>query len=1017
MKYILLIITLLIGHLSSVAQPPSSLQVTLYNESNGISNGRVTAMLQGKNGYLWFGTTNGLLCYDSYSFRQYNNAAIFNAITRLAEDNNHNIWMSFLGGGFASFNPATGVFKNYTVQHERDSSLATAEIAMLFFDRQGQLWISVIQKGLIKADLEKNVFTIYDIVPEQDTFYTPAFRKAYNNVYNVHEDELGLLWLATHNGLYQFNPKTEQMSAVREKPLQKTGQRLDCFGSIIADKDSFWLSAWAGGISSYNKKNNEWHTYLPSKGKKQGVFSDVVLYLTVKNEQELWFIEPSKGLGIFNKTTKTFYFFSDDKKHENLLSTEWGNTILDKEGNIWATNKDGLVKMQEPNYTFLFTPVKAKSVIDGKFYVEDMWEDEHLQLIATSFADGLHVLNKQTGKTTILPIEALPNEENNMVSRHILKDKRGTIWLATRDFIYQYDALKNKLIKINQPPAYSVEKPSHSFSHIAEDNEGNIWLTTRRNGVFVYNPTTKNYTHYHNKADATHFINATYLASVAMDVQGRMWLAGNYGFLGYADPITKRITAINSSEKLPSTHATSLLADSKGDIWVGTYSGLCYFDCHVSTPSVKKLFQARDGLRSNLITNIQEDKAGYIWCVSSAAVCRIHPLDNSVVGYDARDGLNKGLDIGIVEAPNNILRLFTVGGYYSVNYKDLTCKETTSPLKITRMTVNDKDFYYEDILKKEGKITLNPSQNALLFEFAAIDFSRSDKQQYSYQLEGFDKEWIDAENRRFANYTNIPGGNYTFKIRVYTEGGAIDENSIRIPLFIQTPFYKTSLFYLLIAALASGSVYWLYRNRINHHKEVHELQSKTQLLEKEKALVMFEGLKQQLNPHFLFNSLTSLSGLIQTDQKMAGNFLDQMSKIYRYILKNREHTTVSVFEEIKFVTNYVQLQKTRFKQGLEVNITVQEESHYRKIAPVTLQNLVENALKHNIVDTESPLVIDIFCEADYLIVQNNLQKKTFVETSNHQGLSNMQSLYKYLTAKPIIIEEKDNKFIVKIPLL
>jgi LytS/YehU family sensor histidine kinase len=221
----------------------------------------------------------------------------------------------------------------------------------------------------------------------------------------------------------------------------------------------------------------------------------------------------------------------------------------------------------------------------------------------------------------------------------------------------------------------------------------------------------------------------------------------------------------------------------------------------------------------------------------------------------------------------------------------------------------------------------------------------------------------------------------------------------------------------LIAALASGFLYWLYRNRINHHTEVHDLQSKTQLLEKEKAMVMFEGLKQQLNPHFLFNSLTSLSGLIQTDQKMAGNFLDQMSKIYRYILKNREHTTVSLFEEIKFVTNYVQLQKTRFKQGLEVNITVDEEDYYRKIAPVTLQNLVENALKHNIVDTESALVIDIFCEAGYLIVQNNLQKKTFVETSNHQGLSNMASLYKYLTAKPIIIEETENKFIVKIPLL
>jgi ligand-binding sensor domain-containing protein len=1032
MRYILFFLLLFLEQTRGVAQSPAAFNVTLFNESNGISNGRVTTMLQGKNGYLWIGTTNGLLCYDSYSFRQYNNPAILNAITRLVEDSHHIIWMSFQGGGFASFNPATGVFKNYMVQNPKDTSLVTAEIEMLFFDKKGQLWIGVNQKGWIKADLDKNVFTIYDIVPEQDTFYTPAFRRFYNNVLDAYEDESGLLWLATQNGLYQFNPKTELMAAVRAKPLQKDAKRFDCFGRIIADKDSFWLSAWGGGISSYNKKTNEWHTYLPSTGQKQGFVSDIILYIANINERELLVINPDKGLGVFNKRTKTFYFFSTDKKYSNLQGAEWGYTIIDKEGNIWAKNSDGLVKIQEPNYKFSFTPVKAKSSIGSKFYIEDMLEEGHQQLILTNFADGVHIWDKKTNKKTILPIGELPNEEKGMIGRHLLKDKSGTIWVITRDIIYQYDNRQNKLIKINQPPTYTVDKPSNSFSHAAEDNEGNIWFTTRRNGVFVYNIKTKNYTHYSNTADTDHFINATYLASAAMDVKGRMWLAGNYGFLGYTDPITKKITQINSGDgkivNLPSTHATSLLADSKGDIWVGTYYGLCYIDCHAAAPSVKKVFRARDGLRSDLIANIQEDNEGYIWCVTSAAICRINPLDNRIIGYDARDGLTKGIDGGIAKTPSDTLRIFTINGYYNVNTHDLTCKTTMPPLMITRMTVNDKEFYYKEILSKEGKITLKASENVFSFDFAAIDFSRSDKQLYSYQLEGFDKEWIDAENRRFVTYTNIPGGNYTFKIRIYTdgtsrtpsawwEGGAIDDNSIQIPLFIETPFYKTSLFYLLITVLASGLVYWLYRNRINHHTEIHDLQSKTQLLEKEKALVMFEGLKQQLNPHFLFNSLTSLSGLIQTDQKMAGNFLEQMSKIYRYILKNREHTTVSVYEEIKFVNNYVQLQKTRFKQGLEVNITVHEDSYYRKIAPVTLQNLVENALKHNIMDTESPLVINIFCDEDYLIVQNNLQKKTFVETSNHQGLSNMQSLYKYLTAKPIIIEEKDNKFIVKIPLL
>jgi LytS/YehU family sensor histidine kinase len=150
---------------------------------------------------------------------------------------------------------------------------------------------------------------------------------------------------------------------------------------------------------------------------------------------------------------------------------------------------------------------------------------------------------------------------------------------------------------------------------------------------------------------------------------------------------------------------------------------------------------------------------------------------------------------------------------------------------------------------------------------------------------------------------------------------------------------------------------------------------------------------------------------------MAGNFLDQMGKIYRYILQSRDNETVSLTEELKFVSNYINLQKTRFCEGLIVNINIDEEYYDRKIAPVTLQNLVENAIKHNIIDSDSPLVINLYCKDEYLIIENNLQRKTFVETSNKQGLAQLKTLYTYLTTELIIISETNNKFVIKIPLL
>ncbi len=182
-------------------------------------------------------------------------------------------------------------------------------------------------------------------------------------------------------------------------------------------------------------------------------------------------------------------------------------------------------------------------------------------------------------------------------------------------------------------------------------------------------------------------------------------------------------------------------------------------------------------------------------------------------------------------------------------------------------------------------------------------------------------------------------------------------------------------------------------------------------------MVMYESLKQQLNPHFLFNSLTSLSGLIETDQKMACAFLDQMSGIYRYILKNSTHETVFLKDEVAFVQLYITLQRTRFGNGLQVNIEVPEEYLGYRIAPVTLQNLMENAIKHNIIDKGSPLVIDVFIEDEYLIVKNNLQKKTVVETSNKTGLAQFVSLYRYLSDNPVAIEEDAHFFRVKVPLV
>lgn len=191
----------------------------------------------------------------------------------------------------------------------------------------------------------------------------------------------------------------------------------------------------------------------------------------------------------------------------------------------------------------------------------------------------------------------------------------------------------------------------------------------------------------------------------------------------------------------------------------------------------------------------------------------------------------------------------------------------------------------------------------------------------------------------------------------------------------------------------------------------------TERLEKEKTQVQFDNLKNQLNPHFLFNALTALNSLIFEDQNLASQFLQHLSKVYRYVLQNKGKNFVSVQTELDFIQNYVFLVRTRFASMLTITFSIAADSKDKAIVPVTLQILIENALKHNVADKDRPLSIRIETNDDYLVVSNNLQVRKLVETSNKQGLENLKGLYAFFTDKPVLIVSTDSEFSVSVPLV
>jgi sensor histidine kinase YesM len=187
-------------------------------------------------------------------------------------------------------------------------------------------------------------------------------------------------------------------------------------------------------------------------------------------------------------------------------------------------------------------------------------------------------------------------------------------------------------------------------------------------------------------------------------------------------------------------------------------------------------------------------------------------------------------------------------------------------------------------------------------------------------------------------------------------------------------------------------------------------------LKKESVAAQYESLKSQVNPHFLFNSLNALTNLVYEDQDKAAKFIKQLSEVYRYVLDTREKEVVPIQEELRFLESYFFLQKIRFGENLKIENQLNGISSM--IAPLALQLLVENAIKHNVVSADDPLTIKLFQDQNSIVVENSLKKKiTLMEDSNGMGIDNIKKRYQYLANKEVIVAETAEKFIVKLPII
>ena len=220
---------------------------------------------------------------------------------------------------------------------------------------------------------------------------------------------------------------------------------------------------------------------------------------------------------------------------------------------------------------------------------------------------------------------------------------------------------------------------------------------------------------------------------------------------------------------------------------------------------------------------------------------------------------------------------------------------------------------------------------------------------------------------------------------------------------------SAALFCTILIIAIYESIYFMHELR-------HSVEE-TETLKRENLAAQLNALRTQVNPHFLFNNLNTLSSLIPENPEHAVDFVQELSKVYRHILEVKDEKSISLKDELEVLNAYTFLLKTRFDKNLQVNINIPPEKMQQKIVPLSLQILMENAIKHNIVSADKPLHIDVFTENGSLVVSNNLQMKKQITESTGIGLDNIRNRYKLLSDKPVKVTESETNFTVSIPLI
>ncbi len=775
---------------------------------DGLSQSVVSAIAQDERGFLWFGTQDGLNRFDGYEFRIFRHdtedpsSLIDNLVTALAVDHNGTLWVG-TNGGLDRYDPLTENFTHYLNDPLEANSLSANPISDLAVDTAGNLWVGT-GLGLNRLDTNTDDIRRYLNDPEDSNSLIA------NGVFDLGIDFRERLWIATGGGLDQFDPESET------------------FTHYISDPDDP-NSLLDAGITTL------------------GIGADGLVWAAT-----------ASGLNRLNPETGDFKHFISDPRDPSSIASEAINEIFeDSTGTIWlGTNGDGLSRIDPPSDDvthYTFDPLNPDSLaIDN---IQSIFEDNSGILWFGTFGGGVDRYDRQKAKFATL--RNVPSDPSSLSSNgvwSIVIDSRGALWVSTvgaglnvaypgasgfrhyvndptdpeslsGDLVWRvYEDSQGTIWAGTSVGLDRLDRGFRTFTHydlpgvflIHEAMDGSFWLGALGTGLSEFDRETGQVTQsYTNQPGDPNSISGNFVTALLEDADGSFWLGTFASGLNHIDRETEQTTRYQSDpedpESLPDNTILTLHRSREGTLWVGSSGGLSKMD---PTTGTFKTYAVKEGLPNETIYSILEDELGMLWIPTNRGLSRFDPVNEIFKNYDISDGLQ---DIEFNQSsallgPNGEMYFGGINGLNYFHPLDIRDNLFVPPVVITNMLLFNEpipiggESALQQAVPETDEIVLSYQDDFLAFEYAALHYSSPDENQYAYIMEGFDRDWNYVGNRRFASYTGIPPGDYTFRVIASNSDGVWNDVGDSIRIIIPRPFWQTWWFISLVGLFLAGTV-------------------------------------------------------------------------------------------------------------------------------------------------------------------------------------------------------------------